>query len=176
MNGDFSSLGLRWLRHDPDSLKTAPLVRLFPRVTKCMLHHYSISGQIMDVAALCILPLNIINEKIYLLFWFWLVVTAALLICHLAGVLFTVTSSFPRGLMLRNRSPTSRPEIVGTVNACAGYADFLVVNLLIKNLKEDQRVRILRILARHLMTIDGHLGVGAGGDSHPVRFEKVADV
>ena len=47
-----------------DRTRTDPLTKVFPRVTKCDWHHYGPSGSIQKVDALCVLAVNIINEKV----------------------------------------------------------------------------------------------------------------
>ena len=49
-----------------------PMVYIFPRMTKCTFHKFGSSGEIEKHDAMCILPLNIVNEKIYIFIWFWL--------------------------------------------------------------------------------------------------------
>ena len=49
---------------------------VFPKVTKCTFHKYGPSGSITTHDGLCILALNIINEKIYVFLWFWFVAVA----------------------------------------------------------------------------------------------------
>lgn len=54
-----------------------PLNKVFPKIAKCTFHKYGPSGTIQTHDGLCVLPLNIINEKIYVFLWFWLVFLAA---------------------------------------------------------------------------------------------------
>jgi len=54
-----------------------PMHQVFPKVTKCNFQRYGPSGSIMKHDALCVLPLNIINEKIYIFLYFWFVFLAA---------------------------------------------------------------------------------------------------
>ena len=46
------------------------------QVTKCTFHKYGASGTVTKHDGLCILALNIINEKIYCFLWFWFVAVA----------------------------------------------------------------------------------------------------
>ena len=51
--------------------RVEPIAKVFPKVTKCTFHRYGPSGTIVNLDGLCILPINIINEKIYVFLWFW---------------------------------------------------------------------------------------------------------
>ena len=57
--------------------------RVFPRVTKCTFRKYGPSGTIQRHDAQCVLPINIINEKIYVFLYFWFMVLAILTIIHI---------------------------------------------------------------------------------------------
>ncbi|XP_018334617.1 innexin inx2-like [Agrilus planipennis] len=48
-----------------------PLKMVFPKLVKCTYNSYGSSGSIQKRDALCILPLNVFNEKLYLIMWFW---------------------------------------------------------------------------------------------------------
>jgi hypothetical protein len=45
-------------------------------MSKCHYRQYGPSGTIEKADILCILPINVINEKIYIIIWFWLVCLA----------------------------------------------------------------------------------------------------
>ena len=49
---------------------------LYCQVTKCTFHKFGPSGTVQTFDGLCVLPLNIINEKIYVFLWFWFVTLA----------------------------------------------------------------------------------------------------
>lgn len=44
---------------------------VYLQITKCTFYKYGPSGTIQAYDAMCIMALNIINEKIYTFFWFW---------------------------------------------------------------------------------------------------------
>ena len=50
-----------------------PMNRVFPKLTKCPFHKYGPSGTIERQDGLCLLAMNIINEKIYVFLWFWFI-------------------------------------------------------------------------------------------------------
>ena len=64
--------------HSTDDGRVDPMARVFPRVTKCTFHKYGPSGQIQRHDAQCILPINILNEKIFVFLWFWFIILAVM--------------------------------------------------------------------------------------------------
>ena len=64
------------------------MIYVFPRMTKCTFHKFGTSGNIEKHDALCILPLNIVNEKIYIFIWFWLLILGFLTFLILVRVTF----------------------------------------------------------------------------------------
>ncbi|KAL1494949.1 hypothetical protein ABEB36_010450 [Hypothenemus hampei] len=48
--------------------------RVFPKKTKCVYTKFGHSGSVVDIDALCVLPLNILNEKFFLIIWYWMIV------------------------------------------------------------------------------------------------------
>lgn len=81
-DGEFLSYGLRVLQFSdtPQEQRIDPMVYVFPRVTKCIFHKYGASGSIQQHDSLCILPLNIVNEKTYIFIWFWFFILGIMLI------------------------------------------------------------------------------------------------
>ena len=47
--------------------------KIFPKLAKCDYHKYGPSGSIEIKDALCLLSLNIINEKIFAFIWIWFI-------------------------------------------------------------------------------------------------------
>ncbi|XP_068235262.1 innexin inx3-like [Palaemon carinicauda] len=60
-----------------DAERHDALVTIFPRMTKCHFKKIGASGTIETRDVLCILPQNIVNEKIFLVMWLWFVILAA---------------------------------------------------------------------------------------------------
>ncbi|XP_023231288.1 innexin shaking-B-like [Centruroides sculpturatus] len=79
-SGEFLNYGLEVLKFTEmdQNDRTDPMIRVFPRLTKCHFYKYGHSGKIEEHDALCVLPLNIINEKIYIFLWFWFIILAIL--------------------------------------------------------------------------------------------------
>lgn len=66
----FLTLGIDFL-HDDFTGEMNSLDIVFPKVTKCHFHKFGASGSIQKHDALCVMALNVINEKIYIFLWFW---------------------------------------------------------------------------------------------------------
>ena len=49
-----------------------PMCITFPRIAACDYYRYGSGGVQENVNALCILALNIINDKVFLILWFWM--------------------------------------------------------------------------------------------------------
>lgn len=85
----FLRLGLDFWRDDFEG-KMDALDVVFPKVTKCLFYKYGASGSIQHHDALCVMALNVINEKIYTFLWHWfavlLVVTCLALIWRLLTI------------------------------------------------------------------------------------------
>ena len=93
LGGTFFTFGVEVisfaLRDDEDRID--PVIYVFPRMTKvmmvmtakydlnnktvfsfqCTFHKFGTSGEVEKHDALCLLPLNIVNEKVYIFLWFW---------------------------------------------------------------------------------------------------------
>ncbi len=88
-----------------------PQAVVFPRMTSCSVRKFGHSGNIQNTEALCIVPLNIINEKIYLFLWFWLHAIVVFAFCHLFFICLLIAFSFFRNFFLKITSPDSSPDV-----------------------------------------------------------------
>ncbi|XP_066999441.1 innexin inx1 [Anabrus simplex] len=106
-DGEFFSYGLRVMSFSQQSQeeRVDPMIYVFPRVTKCTFHKYGPSGTIQKHDSLCVLPLNIVNEKTYIFLWFWYIILATMLsiLVVYRAVILAVPSVRPRLLHARNR-------------------------------------------------------------------------
>ena len=112
-----------------------PMSRIFPRMTKCTFKKYGPSGSIQNHDAQCILPINIINEKIYVFLWFWLIILAALTSLYLIYSLAVIFSPALRKWMLsRNAKVNYDDGQLDILMRKADVGDWFVLFLLSKNL------------------------------------------
>lgn len=80
LGGEFTTYGLRVMNFTvtDQSDRTDPMVEVFPLITKCTFRRVGPAGSIQNHDALCVLPVNVINEKIFIALWFWYVILAIL--------------------------------------------------------------------------------------------------
>lgn len=71
---------------------TNPMCEAFPRVASCQFYIYGSGGQEASFNALCVLALNVIIDKVYLVFWFWFII---LVTCGCARLLQRVFQVLP---------------------------------------------------------------------------------
>lgn len=68
--GNFYQLGPK-VYHERWSSQMDVLDVIFPKITKCHFHKYGASGSLQVHDTLCVMALNVINEKIFTMLWFW---------------------------------------------------------------------------------------------------------
>jgi len=121
--------------------RSDPMNMVFPKVTKCTFHKYGPSGTITTHDGLCILALNIINEKIYVFLWFWFIAVA---IATALGIIYRMAViAFPSlrvsVILARSLYQVDRKLVEDVLN-CPTHSwvdqvgDYWVIYLLSKNL------------------------------------------
>ena len=88
---------------DPED-RSDPMNLVFPKVAKCTFRRFGPSGTVQVYDGLCVLPINIFSEKIYIFMWFWfilLAVVSAIGLCYRMLTMFNVRA---RAGVLRTRS------------------------------------------------------------------------
>lgn len=157
LGGAFSTYGfdvLRYSEMEPE-YRIDPMVRVFPRVTKCTFHRYGSSGDVQKHDSLCILPLNIINEKIYIFLWFWLVLLAvisAFIVVYRMAIIFF---PFLRYAVLRSRARLVDQDSLRMFMDQAKVGDWFIVYLLAKNMESLHFRELIKETARRLSRSEG---------------------
>lgn len=77
------------LRHDFESFAKESSI-LFPSQAKCDYFNFGSSGTIQRIDALCILPQNVVNEKIFVFLYFWMLFLLLFSFIHIICVLVKV--------------------------------------------------------------------------------------
>lgn len=136
LEGEFTTYGsdvVRFTEMEPEE-RMDPMSRVFPKVTKCTFHKYGPSGTVQKFDGLCVLPLNIVNEKIYVFLWFWFIILAILSALSLAYRLTVIFSPKLRYVLLRARSRLSAQEQVKIISDKCQIGDWFVLYQLGKNM------------------------------------------
>ena len=153
-DGEFFSYGLRVMAFSGQNQedRVDPMVYVFPRVTKCIFHKYGASGTIQKHDSLCLLPLNIVNEKTYIFIWFWFVILACLLtgLVLYRALLLSVPSLRPRVFSLCHK--TVAPEIADAISRKTDVGDWWVLYMLGDNIDPIIFREVVSELAKKIET------------------------
>jgi len=155
LGGEFMTYGSDVLNYTgmesedrPDPMKT-----VFPKVTKCTFHKYGASGTIEKKDGLCVLPLNIINEKIFIFVWFWMILLAVVTGMFVVYRFVTLIGSKMRtNLIVWHGGRTTKSSDVEAIlepqslNWFEQIGDWLLLHFIVKNLN----VLLVNDLLRHL--------------------------
>uniref|UniRef100_A0A1B0DD11 Innexin n=1 Tax=Phlebotomus papatasi TaxID=29031 RepID=A0A1B0DD11_PHLPP len=138
LNGQFLRLGIDFIQGNFEG-PMDPLDVVFPKVTKCHFYKYGASGSIQKHDALCVMALNVMNEKIYTFLWFWfiilLVVTLISFIWRfLTWILHSRSTKF-NGFVFSMACPGRlHPMDMGVIKKALIFSDWLFLYYIAKNL------------------------------------------
>ncbi|KAI1296847.1 Innexin inx2 [Halotydeus destructor] len=149
----FWKLGWKVLAFDDwgdGELKDNPLIRIFPRITKCIFHKYGNSGDVTRLDTMCLLPINNVNEKIFLFLWFWFLILAALTTLAIIGRLITLINPGIRVAMTQVRCRMARPSAIEMVVSGLPAGDWFVIDLLAKNMSQVNFAFFIELFHQHM--------------------------
>ncbi|XP_071516475.1 innexin inx2-like [Panulirus ornatus] len=129
----FSTYGPRVVEDAQQDSGHDPKDEIFPKVAKCTFHAVGASGTIARHDILCVLPLNILNEKIFVFLWFWFIVVAAVSAFGLLYRLATFSPGF-RHLLLMGRSRLVPEDKIEAISRRCHIGDWFMLLLLAKNM------------------------------------------
>lgn len=101
--------------------------RVFPKVAKCEMFIYGPSGSPNVLDILCVLPLNILNEKLFAVLYVWFLFIAMLAAINILYRLLLVCCPELRLQLLRTHLRGMPKAHVRQVLANAGYGDWFVL-------------------------------------------------
>ncbi|EDV53296.1 innexin inx3 [Drosophila erecta] len=136
LGGAFMSYGtdvVKFSNMDQDK-RFDPMIEIFPRLTKCTFHKFGPSGSIQKHDTLCVLALNILNEKIYIFLWFWFIILATISgVAVLYSLVVIMMPTTRETIIKRSYRSGHRKEIAGLVRRLE-IGDFLILHFLSQNL------------------------------------------
>ena len=88
------------------------LNKVFPKVVQCSMAYIGPSGEVVNNSGMCTLPVNIINEKIYLTLWIWFIFLVVVsLFCLTLQFMLLLFPCLRRHILLQCKATTT-PENV----------------------------------------------------------------
>uniref|UniRef100_A0A1B6FA42 Innexin n=1 Tax=Cuerna arida TaxID=1464854 RepID=A0A1B6FA42_9HEMI len=135
-DGEFLTYGWKVLNMSSDNQENRmdPMVYIFPRMTKCTFHKFGPSGSIQLHDSLCLLPLNIVNEKTYIFIWFWYAILLALLTLLLIYRIAIIFYPRVRSKLMKARNRAIPYEVCESITRNCGFGDWWVLYVLGMNM------------------------------------------
>lgn len=120
-----------------------------------MFHKYGVSGTIEKFDALCVLGMNIINEKIFVFLWFWYVILATLtainLIMRICEMMFpNMRFSLVKFEEFGIRDKKIQPETLSSVLDHLAYSDWLLLYYLAQCMDKTSFAKLVSRMATFL--------------------------
>ncbi|XP_034230811.1 innexin inx2-like [Thrips palmi] len=135
LDGEFSTYGsdvVKFTMMEPGE-RSDPMSRVFPIVTKCTFHYFGASGSAQTLDGLCVLSLNIVNEKIYVFLWFWFgllsISTGLMMLYRINVIVFTKMRMY----LLRSRARLGPLEDIKTIAMKYEIGDWFLLYQLSRN-------------------------------------------
>ncbi|XP_071519070.1 innexin inx2-like isoform X2 [Panulirus ornatus] len=119
---------------DPEN-RTDPMSYVFPRMTKCTFRSFGSSGTIQVRDVMCLIATNIINEKIYLFLWVWLILLTCATSVWLVLRVLTIVLPFYRQFLLKLHVREGHRKEVSTFMKRASVSDWFLLISLAKNME-----------------------------------------
>eukprot|EP00092_Neocalanus_flemingeri_P075251 GFUD01093199.1.p1 GENE.GFUD01093199.1~~GFUD01093199.1.p1 ORF type:complete len:449 (+),score=85.56 GFUD01093199.1:92-1348(+) len=149
IGGKFLDYGSRILDYNKHiDTQTDPMDDVFPKMTKCQFNRHGPGGDINNHDALCLLPLNIVNEKIYLVMWLWLITLA---VASALAVIYRATCVVVPGVrtyMLWGE--TSKWSHIADVCKDGHYGDWFLLRQISKNVDQETFDEFLTQLSKEV--------------------------
>lgn len=113
-------------------------LQVFPKVTKCLFKAYGPSGTVQQFDAFCVLPVNILNEKVFIFLWFWYIILAVLtgidLIYQVITLVFPSVRLF---IFKRKAGKDTDSNIVEEIFRKTDIGDWFVLMLIRSNINQQ---------------------------------------
>ncbi|EDW67479.2 LOW QUALITY PROTEIN: uncharacterized protein Dvir_GJ23057 [Drosophila virilis] len=136
LGGAFMSYGTDVVKFSnmDQNMRFDPMIEIFPRLTKCTFRKFGPSGSLQKHDTLCVLALNILNEKIYIFLWFWFIILATISgVAVLYSLVVIMMPTTRETIIKRSYRSGQRKEIAGLVRSLE-IGDFLILHFPSQNL------------------------------------------
>lgn len=134
-----------------------PMDQYFPKLTKCWLRSYGPSGTLQYKDRLCVLPLNIVNEKIFVILWFWLIILAFLSTLAVLFRILVISLRPLRTMMIMGQLRYVKRSLINRIVRRFEFGDWFVLYLLGKNMNplifKELIIELSKELEQKTMTV-----------------------
>lgn len=128
---------------------------IFPRAAKCTYEPYGPSGSIQKFDALCLLPLNILNQKLFIIVWIWYIAQMFISTLNLFYWIIVSYSENVRIYILCQKSMKSvSRKLILYASDKAHLGHFFVLNQIAKNTNPETFVELISNLAMKTTSSD----------------------
>ncbi|KAK7079094.1 hypothetical protein SK128_007329 [Halocaridina rubra] len=134
---------------DPEN-RTDPMSLVFPKMAKCIFKSFGSSGTIERRDVMCLIATNIINEKIYLFLWVWLVLLLVITSIWTVYRILILLLPFLRQFILKLYVREGFSSDVSEVMRCATRSDWLLLMSLGKNMESSVFSEFIHLFAKDL--------------------------
>lgn len=152
LGGEFTTYGTEVLSFTEwdYTLRYDPMIKVFPRMAKCTFYRYGSSGDVQKHDAMCLIPINIMNEKIYIFLWFWFVILSVLSALELIyRVVVLIVPGFRFYILYSKCRRVDSDDLKRVLNRLDRY-DWFVLDLLCKNIRAENFKIVIRDLSGRL--------------------------
>lgn len=152
MSGEFSKYGWKVLEFSEtdDPYRADVISVVFPKLSKCIFFLYGPNGSVQKLDTLCLLPLNVINEKILIFSWIWFSLLALLTSLCLTYRVLTFFSKCIRHCVLGARSPITKRAVIKKLSQRLNFSDWFLLCQLGKNVYPGWFDELLILLAERI--------------------------
>ena len=161
LSGMFYSLGFTTINYflTPADIRQNmmnPVCQVFPTVTSCQFPTGSLTGTVNIDHALCVLSLNIVNDKIFLFEWFWFSFLLLVAVINSCSRIVTLALPCLQATMLRSMDISlglEEEKMIRRVMGRCKLGDWFLLTLVKKNLDDRQFFGWLKELDSHINII-----------------------
>jgi len=114
------------------------LEKVFPIVVKCSMNYFGPSGNVQNVNGMCNLPINILNEKIYLIVWVWYLFMIIITVFHIIGQIMVLITPYLRQLIIQRDCKRIHGHQIKRMTRRCSYGDYILLRILAHNIDTTQ--------------------------------------
>jgi hypothetical protein len=149
LDGEFLTFGtevINFMQSNQED-RVDPMIYIFPRMTKCMFYKFGPSGEVERHDAICILPLNIVNEKIYIFLWFWFAFLTTLTVLLVVHRLFIIISHRFRAFLFKRHYRRIRTSDIEKVARNSSLGSWYLLYMIGSNIDMGIFTEVIKMLA-----------------------------